>query len=158
MINPASEILITPSTSVQSADVIVQTSTDIQSSTKAVNVQPLTTVPSSTSATADVQPSTSAAADVQPSTSAAAGTVVILDFGKTKLPKQTYTEFHDIFQAEQPSLEIDVYQVAVEFSDKTKRLVDKKEIKKHSSAWFKIYFDKINQLNPEIEPDELQLS
>ena len=30
-----------------------------------------------------------------------------LDFGKTRLPKHTYTEFYDIFQVEQPSLEID---------------------------------------------------
>ena len=66
----------------------------------AVQVQP------STSAASDIQPSV-AAAYVQPSTSAAAGTVVILYFGKTRLPKPTYTEFYDIFQVEQPSLEID---------------------------------------------------
>ena len=126
MIN--SEILIPPST-----DAIVQTSLDIQSSntpadirpllsidiqtstadvqTSASDVQPSTSVAanveSSTSAASDVQPSTSTAADVQPSTSEAAGTVVILDFGKTKLPKHTYTEFNNIFQVEQPSLEID---------------------------------------------------
>ena len=62
------------------------------------NIQP------STSAAANVQPSTSAAADVQPTSP---GTVVILDLGKTILPKPTYTEFYDIFQIEQPSLEID---------------------------------------------------
>ena len=65
------------------------------------DIQPLTL---STDAAEEVQPSTSAAADVQPT---AAGTVVILDFGKTRLPKHTYTEFYNIFQVEQPSLEID---------------------------------------------------
>ena len=64
--------------------------------------------------TADVQHSTSAAVDVQPSTSAASniqptapGTVVILDFWKTRLPKHTYTKFYEIFQVEQPNLKID---------------------------------------------------
>ena len=149
-----------------------------------------------------------------------AGTVVVLDFGKTKLPKHTYTKFYDIFQVEQPSLEIDgsidfeknlkkwtnyinrkkkggkgnryeidnakehgyvlapdcviqftikayhgfkrgerggVYQVAIELSDKTIRWVAKKEIKEHSSASLNLYSDKINQPNPEIKPDGLQL-
>ena len=197
------------------ATVQASTSADVQPSTS-VNVQPSTS--------ADVQPSTSAAADVQPSTSAnatAPGTVVILDFGNTKLPKHIYTEFYDIFQVEQPSREIDgaidfeisqerwtnyvnrkkgvrnrtpreidnarqqgyvldpdgvtqftirayhgvkrgerggVYQVAVEFTDRTIRWVDKKEIKKHSSASLQLYFDKLNQPNPEINPDGLQLS
>ena len=51
-----------------------------------------------------------------------------------------------------------VYQVAVEFTDRTIRWVDKKEIKKYSSASLKLYFDKLNQPNPEINPDGLQLS
>ena len=36
----------------------------------------------------------------------------------------------------------DVYQVAAEFSDNTIRWVDKKEIKKHSSASLNLYFNK----------------
>ena len=51
-----------------------------------------------------------------------------------------------------------VYQVAVEFTDRTIRWVDKKEIKKHSSVSLQLYFDKLNQPNPEINPDGLQLS
>ena len=229
-----SRIVIAPINPVYLATVQASTSADVQPSTS-VNVQPSTSadVQPSTSAAADVQPSTSAAADVQPSTSAAVadvqpstsanapGTVVILDFGNTKLPKHIYTEFYDIFQVEQPSREIDgainfersqkrwtnyvnrkkgvrnrtpreidnarqqgyvldpdgvtqftikayhgvkrgerggVYQVAVEFTDKTIRWVDKKEIKKHSSASLQLYFDKLNQPNPEINPDGLQLS
>ena len=211
-------------TATTSANVQPSTSVNVQPSTS-VNVQPSTSadVQPSTSAAADVQPSTSAAvADVQPSTSAnAPGTVVILDFGNTKLPKHIYTEFYDIFQVEQPSREIDgaidfersqerwtnyvnrkkgvrnrtpreidnarqqgyvldpdgvtqftirayhgvkrgerggVYQVEVEFTDRTIRWVDKKEIKKHSSASLQLYFDKLNQPNPEINPDGLQLS
>ena len=51
-----------------------------------------------------------------------------------------------------------VYLVEVEFSDKTIRWVDKKEIKNNSSALLKLYFDKINQHNPEINHDGLQLT
>ena len=46
----------------------------------------------------------------------------------------------------------------VVFSDKIIRWVDKKEIKKHSSASLILYFDKINQPNPDINPDGLQLT
>ena len=193
----------------------------LATATTSANVQPSTSVNVQPSTSADVQPSTSAAADVQPSNATAPGTVVILDFGNTKLPKHIYTEFYDIFQVEQPSREIDgaidfersqkrwtnyvnrkkgvrnrtpreidnarqqgyvldpdgvtqftirayhgvkrgerggVYQVAVEFTDRTIRWVDKKEIKKHSSASLQLYFDKLNQPNPEINPDGLQLS
>ena len=51
-----------------------------------------------------------------------------------------------------------VYQEAVELSDKTIRWVDKKEIKKHTSALLNLYFDKIIQPNPEINPDGLQFT
>ena len=219
-----SRIVITPINPVSLTTVQASTLADVQPSTS-VNVQPSTSADVQPSTSADVQPSTSAAAaDVQPSTSAnatAPGTVVILDFGNTKLPKHIYTEFYDIFQVEQPSREIDgaidfeisqerwtnyvnrkkstrnrtpreidnarqqgyvldpdgvtqftikayhgvkrgerggVYQVAVEFTDRTIRWVDKKEIKKHSSASLQLYFDKLNQPNPEINPDGLQLS
>ena len=47
--------------------------------------------------------------------------VVILDFGKTRLPKHTYTEFYDIFQVEQPSHEIDG---AIDF-EKSQKKIDK---------------------------------
>ena len=195
----------------------------------AVDVQPSISAAVDAATSAAANAATSAAVDVQPSDSAATnaatselpvGTVVILDFGKKKLPKNTYTEFYNIFQVEQPSLEIDgaldfgnsqkkwtnyinrkkstgkhsrfeiddakkhdyvlapdgvtqftikayhgvkrgerggVYQVAVEFSDKTIRCVDKKEIKKHSSASLQLYFNKLKQPNPEINLDGLQL-
>ena len=63
----------------------------------AANVQPSTSAAADVQplATADFGPLTSAAADVQP---IAPGTVVILDFWKTRLPKHTYTEVYDIFE------------------------------------------------------------
>ena len=116
-----------PSTSAL-ADVQPLTTANVQPSTSAaLDIQPLVTanVQPSTSEAADVQRSTLAAADVQPSTSAAAdaqptapGTVFILDFDKTRLPKHTYTEFYDIFQVEQQSLEIDG---AIDFEKNQKR-------------------------------------
>ena len=106
-----------PSTSAL-ADVQPLTTANVQPSTSAaLDIQPLVTanVQPSTSAAADVQPSTSAAADAQPT---APGTVFILDFEKTRLPKHTYTEFYDIFQVEQQSLEIDG---AIDFEKNQKR-------------------------------------
>ena len=66
----------------------------------------------------------------------------------------TIKAYHEVKRGERGG----VYQVAVEFTDRTIRWADKKEIKKHSSASLQLYFDKLNQPNPEINPDGLQLS
>ena len=161
-INP--ESFIPPSEYIQYTAVYIQTTADVQPLASyiqplaAANVQPSTSaaadvkplaaagVQPSTSAAADVQPSTSAAADVQPSTSAAAdvqptapGTDVILDFGKARLPKQTNTEFDDIFQVVQPSLEIDG---AIDFENSQKKMD-------------KLYKQKIKLINPSSKARQL---